>query len=103
MLNFIEAREDKHEHVQAIMNFRFSKGRILSKQVRKEPIEQVKMLEYSFREYDKLRRFLDYVIAEHGKENWSESQREQDRMCREMCELLPIKISKLNLELKRHQ
>ena len=58
VIEIILKKEDKYEYVQAVFNIRLSMGRIYSKLYDKDRALQIKYLEQSFRQYEKLKEFF---------------------------------------------
>jgi KIF-1 binding protein C terminal len=94
--------EGKFDYAQAILNQYLSTARIYSKLFDKDDKVVLKNLELSFRDYEFLGRFVKDFMKEKQLSNPNElppGMQEPYHMMREMIELLPLKISKLNAKI----
>ena len=95
-LEVLESKEDNHEYWQAIFNFRFTRGKVYSKLFDQDPEVQLGYLQQSFREYEKLDKFVKQMFEKHPNTEMTQSMKDQLTICKEMIELLPLKLDKFN-------
>lgn len=106
VVELIVKREEKYDYVQAIMNLELSAARIYSRLYDKAKPVQLKYLDSSYRQYEKLNKFMETYMKESNISNWQglpTGLQEQYKIAQEMYELLPTKISKLNASIHKQQ
>lgn len=102
IIESVVSKEEKFEYAQAVLNLTLSSARIYSKLYDKERSVQLKYLEQSYREYEKIKAFItDFKKFKQiaNDNDLPQGMKDQYRMSMEMYEMLPIKISKLNAQL----
>lgn len=95
-------KEEKYDYAQAFLNLTLSIARLYSKLYQKNESVFVKNLECSFREYEWIEKFLrDFMVERKitSLEDLPKGMTEPYKMMKEMVELLPIKIAKLNAKI----
>ena len=91
--------EEKTEGLdQAILNKFLLLGRFHSKVIRSDQIKKIESMNNSLSYYEKAKEHIGRI----RKENRTIPEiEEQSRICEEMCELVPINISRLNAQLHK--
>ena len=84
----------KDEYIQSVINARFAIAKIYNGLVPEDLKIRLEYLKKSLESYQYIRDYIKKKGAEKGGLNFNFS--EQLKMCDEMCELLPTKISKIN-------
>ncbi|TNV82669.1 hypothetical protein FGO68_gene10000 [Halteria grandinella] len=95
-------KEEKYDYAQAILNLTLSIARIYSKLYSRDERVMLGHLEQSFREYEWLEKFMKDFMVERKMTSLADlpqGMAEPFRMMKEMVELLPVKIGKLNAKL----
>ena len=100
ILNFFNSSDyndevDKDDFIQSVVNARFAIAKIYSGIFPEDTDDRIKCLMKSLENY----QFIQDFIREKGKEKGALSFNfsEQLKMCKEMCELLPVKIDKVRM------
>ncbi len=102
VVQIILKMEGKFDYAQAILNLTLSSARVFSKLFDKDEKVVLKNLELSYRDYEFLDRFVKDFMKDKNFSSPNElppGMQEPYRMMREMLELLPVKMSKLNAKI----
>lgn len=100
VLNFFKSSDyndeaDNDDYIQSVVNARFAIAKIYSALFPKDTDDRIDCLRKSLENY----QFIQDFIKEKGKQKGALSFNfsQQIKMCKEMCELLPVKIDKIRL------
>lgn len=92
-----EQKENRDKHYyQSVVNTKFNIAKVFSRMIGKRKHEKVEFLKKSLDGYRDIVNYMKNLLKEKGNLDFNFS--EQLRICEEMGELLPVKISKINSE-----
>eukprot|EP01017_Pseudomicrothorax_dubius_P019359 TRINITY_DN2127_c0_g1_i14.p1 TRINITY_DN2127_c0_g1~~TRINITY_DN2127_c0_g1_i14.p1 ORF type:complete len:127 (+),score=32.50 TRINITY_DN2127_c0_g1_i14:110-490(+) len=81
------------DYYQSVVNAHFNIAKVFSKLYSNEKPKRIELLSKSLKHYQFIIDFIRNKVSEKG--NLSFLFNEQLKMCKEMCEMLPVKISKI--------